>query len=55
MRTELSVEAGEMAQWLRDHTALPEDPRSAPSTYIRSLTTACNISSRRITALFWIL
>ena len=52
MRTQPSFEAGEMAQWLRNYTALPEDPCSAHSTYIRSFITACNISSRGINALF---
>jgi hypothetical protein len=38
--------AGEMAQWLRAYTVLPEDLRSIPSTHIRWLTTICNSSSR---------
>lgn len=55
MRTEPNVEAGEMAQLLRDYIDLPEDPCSAPSTYIRSFITACNVSSRGTNALFWIM
>jgi hypothetical protein len=34
-----------MAEWLRAHNALPEDPSSIPSTHIRQLTIAYNPSS----------
>lgn len=35
-----------MAQQLRGHTAVREDPSLIPSSHIRQLTTACNSSSR---------
>lgn len=34
-----------MAQWLRAHTFLAEDPSSVLITYFRQLTTNCNSSS----------
>lgn len=39
-----SSEVGKMAQWLRAHTALSEDPSLPPGTHIRWFT--CNSSSR---------
>lgn len=35
----------EMAQWLRAGTALPDDPRSVPSTYCQAAHTDCNSTS----------
>jgi hypothetical protein len=35
----------EMIQLLREHTILPEDPSSVPSTHVKQLTDACNSSS----------
>lgn len=37
--------AGEIAQQLTKHTALPEDLSSGPSTHAGRLTAACNSSS----------
>jgi hypothetical protein len=34
-----------MAQWVRAHTTLAEDPCSGPSTHVRQLITACNSSA----------
>lgn len=39
-----SSEVGKMTQWLRAHTAFPEDPSSPPGTHIRWFTS--NSSSR---------
>jgi hypothetical protein len=46
-------EAGEMAQWLRTCTVLPEDLTSNPSTHIEWLTITCNFGSRGSDVLFW--
>jgi hypothetical protein len=43
--------AGEMAQWLRAQTDLPEDTGSIPSTHLQ-LTTACNTRPSKVDALF---
>ena len=45
--------AGEMAQWLRAHSALGEAPDSVPSTHIQQLTTSCNPGSRVSNASLW--
>lgn len=42
------AEAGLAPEWLRAHTALPEDLSSIPSIHIRWLTTAYDPSSRGI-------
>lgn len=39
-------ETEEMAQWVRAHTNLSEDPSSVLSTKVRQVTTICNSNSR---------
>lgn len=44
--------AGEMAEWLRVHTTLTEDPSAIPGIHIEQLTTTRNSSARGI-LYFW--
>lgn len=48
-----SLRDGEMDYLLRVLAALPEDPSSTPSTYIRWFTAACHSRSRGSAVLFW--
>jgi hypothetical protein len=50
-KEKFDLRAGEMAQHLRALTALAEDVGLIPGTHIRELTTACNSSPGRSTAL----
>lgn len=43
-----------MASWLRT-VAFPEGPSSVPSTYVRRLPTACNLSPRGLDTLLGLL
>lgn len=45
--------AGEMAQWVRALSALPEELNSIPSTQVRQLTTPYN-SGSRASCIFWL-
>lgn len=45
---------GGVAQQLRTHTILAEDPSSIPCTHIWLLTSACNSSYRGSYTLFWL-
>lgn len=45
------VALGRMAQWLRAHAALAEDPSLAHSAHTGWLTASCNSSARGPTAL----
>jgi hypothetical protein len=40
-----------MAQWLRTHTALAEDPNLVPRTHIGQLTLSCNSRSNTFSGL----
>lgn len=42
-----------MVQWLRVHTALPEDSSLAPSAHLRQFPITSNFSSRKSDTFFW--